>query len=150
MEELRANVMRLFDVSEPDWTKQDPNVINDVRKLMEVDWEYPDNAFMLDKKFISHCRTLLKRESHKLHTYWKDVCKRDRSKPGPKHVDPLKWARLADHFDSRALLAKSAVMKARRAEVVNKDHFGRGGAVGAEKRLVRIFGLSISPAQTVF
>lgn len=145
MEELRANVLRLYDVSEPDWTKQDPNVLNDVRKLMEVDWEYPDKQLVSEKKFITHCRTLLKRERHKLNAYWKDVCKRDRSKPGPQYVDPLKWAQLVDHFNSPALLARSAVMKARRAEVVNKDHFGRGGAARAEKRLVRIFGLSISP-----
>lgn len=138
MEELRANVLRLYDVSEPDWTKQDPELIKDVRKLMDVDWDYSDQQSVSDKKLISHCRTLLKRERHKLHTYWKNVCKRDRSKRGPNSIDPLKWARLVDHFDSPALLAKSAVMKARRAEVVNKDNFGRGGAAGAEKRLVRI------------
>lgn len=138
MDELRANVFRCFDVSEPDWAKQNPTTLDTVWGMMEADWEYVGGVILM-KKFASHCQTLLKRERHKLHNYWRNVCNRDRSKPGPVTLDPLKWARLVDHFDSPALITQSAIMSARRAEVTHKENFGRGGAVGAAKRLVRIF-----------
>lgn len=136
MEELRANVLRCFDISEPDWTKQCPTIVGTVMGMMQADWCYVDGEIS-HKKFSSHCRTLLKRERHKLHTYWNKVCGCDRSKPGPVHLDPKKWAKLVDHFTSPALLEKSAIMSARRAEVKRTGTFGRGGAVGAAKRLVR-------------
>lgn len=68
-EELRGNVLRIFNVSEPDWINQDPNAIHDVQKLMKVDWEYEDNQSVSLKKLVSHCKKLLKREHHKLNTY---------------------------------------------------------------------------------
>lgn len=87
---------------------------------MEADWEYLGGEVLL-KKFASHCRSILKRERHKLHNYWRKVCAYDRSKPGPADLDPRKWARLVDHFTSPALLAKSVEMSERRDKVVDKS-----------------------------
>lgn len=136
IEELRVNVLRCFDVSIPNWKDQPKAAMQTVWRIMDADWEYT-NGDILSKKFGSHCRAIMKRERHKLHNHWKNVCKCDRSKPGPQNLDPQKWARLVDHFSSPAMLAKSAEMSARREKVIDTSNFGRGGVIAAEKRHVR-------------
>ena len=90
------------------------------------------------KKFQSHCRAILKRQQHKLMTFWRVRCNCDRSKPGPANIDPTKWAWLVDHFSSPDAIARSARMKKTRAKVIDSTRFGRGGVAAADKRLVRI------------
>lgn len=133
LEELRANVLRCFDISEPNWSKQDPTVLPTVWAMMAAGWSYEGGDLSM-KKFSSHCRSILKRERHKMHTYWQKKCKCDRGKPGPVHLDPAKWARLVDHFTSPTLVNKSAEMAAKRSRVQNTSQFGRGGAWAATKK----------------
>jgi hypothetical protein len=87
IEELRVNVLKCFDVSIPDWKNQHEGTLATVWRMMEADWEYIGGEILM-KKFASHCRSILKRERHKLHKFWRKDCSCDRTKPGPQSLDP--------------------------------------------------------------
>lgn len=137
-EDLKANVLKCFDIAIPDFAKQRKEIVDEVFKIMNTDWEY-DSGFLSMKKFKQHCRAILKRERARLHEYWVKQCKEDRTKPGPMDLDPRKWSELVDYFLSPDSLAKSARMKKARSCVVDVSKYGRGGIVAAKKYHVSFF-----------
>lgn len=124
-EDLKPNVEKCFDISEPNFQNQQADIAQNVYDIMSADWEYQGGKLCM-KKFKSHCRGILKRFRHKLHHYWRSVCQEDPNKPGPDYVNPLQWAKLVDYYTSPAMLNKSARMKKMRSCVTNMSRFGRG------------------------
>jgi hypothetical protein len=131
-EDLKANVVKCFDISVLDFAKQNPTIVEEVFSIMKTDWQY-EGGSLSRKKFKQHFRAILKREWALLHDFWLKQCKQDRTKPGPLDVEPVKWSKMVDYFVSPDSLAKSARMKKARSCVVDHSKYGQGGCCGCRK-----------------
>jgi hypothetical protein len=134
-DELRATVLRVFDVTVVHWADHPKERVNSVYDMMASEWEYEGGDFDM-KKFGVWCCGCLKRERTKLRRYFDKVCKSRRDKAGPPNMAPEKWGTLVDIWTSPEGLAKSKRMKDTRSCVTDLSRCGRGGIAAIQSRVV--------------